>query len=502
MKIKLMVLMISCMMLLTSCAVQPDTPATTVPPERSYVSADVTYSEPFAQFAFRINMDSVETESAKYFFESNIDASEREACIEATEKILSSQSPERLIPEIYIFSPDRYECKLISNHKLYCAVQAWDSVEYAADVLLTAYGETAHYGAAFGYANYLAKSLRWSSYEESFSCPSVIDIMDLNYLCFDKAFAASDDIAAAKGIACDFVEFFIRQHGEQTFQQLLSSHAKTTDALAAYYKENGVSYTPSAVQYGYGGKKYDYLVYSDYGTFYIANDWADLNAGYNPLISDGFLHSHYTDTKTFFETNLKQMKQYQDLFPLDGYNHDLDIVFTNPIDASKTSFYQSVNHRIYLYNVDSLMHEYIHSLTMPSASMANWQVEGFARYFSYYFDFYGMAFLNQDYNNTPNTPTAKYVHEYLAAIDRPIDMAKDYRELENAAVHYFGFTNPNENYLAGSSFVQYLVNQYGEDAVINSIYGNGDSLPKKYGELVQEWKEYIESEYTEYSKYK
>jgi len=134
--------------------------------------------------------------------------------------------------------------------------------------------------------------------------------------------------------------------------------------------------------------------------------------------------------------------------------------------------------------------------------MAMWKVEGFARYFSYYYDFYGMAFLNQDYNNTPDTPELKYIHEYLATINRPIDIAKDYCELENVAVYYFGFTDPNDNYLTGSSFVQYLVKQYGEDAVINSIYGSGDKLPKTYIELVKEWNEYIETNYQNYSKYK
>ena len=41
--------------------------------ERNYVSTEVTYSEPTAQYAFRLNMDSTQTESAKYFFDSNID---------------------------------------------------------------------------------------------------------------------------------------------------------------------------------------------------------------------------------------------------------------------------------------------------------------------------------------------------------------------------------------------------------------------------------------------
>ncbi len=470
--------------------------------ERAYVSTEITYSEPTAQYGFRVNMDSTETASAKYFFELSIESKERESCIEATEKVLSNQIVEGAIPEIYIFSQDRYDSKYIINHKLYSSIQDWKSVEYITDVLLVAYGESTHYGTAFGYANYLAKSYNWSSYDGRFSNPSVSDILDLNYLCFDENFTTTNDISAAKGTACDFVDSYIHQHGEQTFQQLLASPSKSMDALAAYYEDNGVSYTPSTVQYGYGGKKYDYLVYSDYGTFYIGKDWVDMNAEYNPLITDGFLHSNYADTKAFFETNLKQMKQYQDLFNLDDYNNDLDIVFSNPISASKYSFYQTVIHRIYLYNVDSLMHEYIHSLTTTNTSMASWKIEGFARYFSYYYDFYGIPLLNQDYNNSPNTPELKYIHEYLATINRPIDMEKDYCELENVAVHYFNFTNPNENYLAGSSFVQYLVKQYGEEAVINSIYGNGNSLPKTYSELVKEWNNFIDSNYSTYSKYK
>ena len=499
---KITALVVSMMLLLTSCAVKPDTQPTTTPIERNYVTTDVTYSEPTAQYAFRLNMDTTETESAKYFFEESIENKDREACIEVTDKVLSNLTLDEVVPEIYVFSNDRYNYKNISDHKFYCSIQDWKSVEYITDVLLVAYGESAHYGTAFGYANYLSKNYNWNSYESKFSNPSVSDTFDLNYLCFNESFTTSNDIAVAKGIACAFVDAYISQHGEQTFQQLLASPSKSTDALATYYTENGVSYTPSAVQYGYGGKKYDYLVYSDYGTFYIGTDWVDMCAEQNPLITDGFLHANYAETKAFFETNLKQMKQYQDLFNLDNYNNDLDIVFSNPISASKYSFYQTVIHRIYLYNIDSLMHEYIHSLTTTNTSMAMWKDEGFARYFSYYYDFYGMPFLNQDYNNSPNTPELKYIHEFLDAINRPIDMAKDYRELENVAVHYFGFTDPNANYLAGSSFVQYLVKQYGEEAVINSIYGNGDPLPKTYAELVKEWKEYIESEYVGYSKYK
>ena len=498
MKKLLLVLLLSLLALFSSCDVNPNAPS-----ERTYISTDITYSESTAQYGFRLNMDCTDTQFAKYHFESSIDKDEREACIRITDNLLSSQSVQDVFPELYIFSRDRYNYKYIDENKLYSSVRDWESAEYLTDVLLIAYGGKPHYGTAFGYANYLAKANKWgNNVDGNFSIPFEKSVLDLNYLCFDENFATTDDIDIVKLIACDFVDSYIHQYGEQEIKHLISSHSDSIAALATYYADNGVFYIPSSIQYGHGGKSYDYLVYSDYGTFYIGKDWVDMCAEQNPLITDGFLHANYAETKAFFETNLKQMKQYQDLFNLDNYNNDLDIVFSNPISASKTSFYQTVIHRIYLYNIDSLMHEYIHSLTTTNTSMAMWKVEGFARYFSYYYDFYGMPFLNQDYNNTPDTPTTKYVHEFLDAINRPIDMAKDYRELENVAVYYFGFTDPNKNYLTGSSFVQYLVKQYGEEAVINSIYGNGDPLPKTYAELVKEWNEFIETNYKNYNKYK
>ena len=484
--------------LLTACIAEPVTT-----PTRTYTRTEITYSDPITKNGFRADMDSVETEFAKFFFEPSIEANERDACIEATERVLFNQAKANVCPEIYVFSQDRNDVKYISDHKLYCSLQNWRSVEYVTDVLLTVYGEFAHYGTAFGYANYFAQKYEWQSINGQFSHPSTKDTLDLNHLCFDESFATHEDITLVKEIACGFVASYVQEYGEEAVEQLLTSNAKALSALSAYYEKNGESYTPSTLQYAYGGKFYDYLVYSDYATFYIAKDWIDINAAYNPLVTEGFLHSDYATTKAFFEINIKQMEQYRDLFSLDGYNDDLEIVFAKPINASKNSFYQSAEHRIYLYNVDSLMHEYIHALTQPtsSISMSLWQIEGFARYFSYYYDHYGIAFLNQDYNNAPNTATTKYIHEYLATINRPIDMAIDYRELENIAIYSFGFIDPNKNYAAGSSFVQFLVKQYGEDVVIDHIYGSGNALPKKYLELVEEWNAYIEANYQGYSKY-
>ncbi len=469
-----------------------------------YYTQEITYSESAVQYGFRVDMACTETKYARYYFEQTVDEAERTLCIEATDKILERQAALGLQPEIYIFTEERYPDTSVVENKLYTSVQDWQTVEFATDVLLAAYGAYSHYGSAYGYANFICDE---QIADSAFKTPDSTDACDLNLLCFDTAFTSDSDVATARSIACNFVQAYIAANGESALQELLSD-SKTSDgarsvsdALADYYKDNGFNYVPSDLRYGYGGHSFDYVVATDLGVFYIKKDWVDMHAEYNPLITDGFLHSDYAETKAFFETNLAQMKQYQELFALDYYNNDLSIIFANT-SLSQTSFYQSNTHTIYLKNVDSLMHEYIHSLTQPKYSMQLWEAEGFARYFSYYYDFYGIAFLNQDYNNSPDTPELKYIHEYSAAINRPIDIAKDYQELENIAVYSRSLTDPNKSYATGSSFVQYLLKQYGEKAVINSIYGNGDPLPKTYAELVKEWNEFIEANYSNYSKYK
>ena len=494
------ILVVLILFLLCGCA---DNPPVEQPKEFVYHTQEIMYSEPEAQYAFRINMDCTETAYARYYFEPAIEKTERTACIEVTDKILVKQGKLGLIPEIYVFTEERYPDNYIVGNKVYLSAQDWYTAEYVTDVLLAAYGACSHYGLAYGYANLLCDT---PITDTSFRIPGTADAADLSLLCFDDAFVSASDIADVKALACNFAQTYAAAKGEAALQELLSASDTASgarcvsDALVQYYQDNGFDYTPSTLCFGFGGHSFDYIVSTDLATFFIKKDWKDMNTQYNPLVYDGFLHQDYNDIKAFFQINLEQMRQYQELFVLDSYNNDLRVIFSNT-ELPQTSFYQGNTHTIDLKNVDSLMHEYIHALTQPKGTMKVWEVEGFARYFSYRYDYYGIALLNQDYNNLPETPELEYVHEYLAVVQRPIDMAVDYEEIENIAVWSRNIKDPNANYVAGSSFVQYLVSQYGEKAVIDSIYGEKTPLPKTYAELVREWIAHIESCCQGYSKY-
>lgn len=449
-------------------------------------------------------MDCTEEAHGKYYFEASIPLPQRAECIEAAERILSGQKGGDIRPEYYIFTENRFDRVALGENRLYQPLGDWHSPEFAANVLLAYYGQGSHYGLAYGYACYLLGEARTP---EALSVPEETGVYDLNLLCFDESFVSPGDASLARTVAQDFVTAYIHQQGEESLQALLAGSgtgegmAAVTAALEEYYRGYGVEYSPSPIRYGYGGGTFSYIVYSNLGSFYVGRDWRDANYESNPMVSERFLRESYADTKAFFETNLTQMEQYQTLFGLEHYDNALRIVFLNGLGSSRNSYYQSGTHRILVENVDSLMHEYIHALTQPRSSMALWETEGFARYFSYRYDAYGIAFLNQDYNSMADTEATRYVHEYLSAIGRPIDMAVDYAALENVAVWSRSYADPNANYLAGSSFVQYLVREYGETAVIDHIYGSGAPLGKDYDTLVAQWNQYIEDTCHSYSKY-
>ena len=110
--------------------------------------------------------------------------------------------------------------------------------------------------------------------------------------------------------------------------------------------------------------------------------------------------------------------------------------------------------------------------------------------------------LNVDYNQDSDSKELQYVREYKENIGRDIDMAIDYREIENIAVFSRDLFDPNKTYVSGSSFVGFLVEQLGEQETIDLIFSENGLKGASYSELVQDWSQYIKTKYINYSKYK
>ena len=364
----------------------------------------------------------------------------------------------------------------------------------------------------YGYANYLLSEIYGAPLDVldgSWKYTGDLETLDLSLLCFRSEFVDEESIASIRKIANTFVADYIGNYGETAFLELLGSSGDvgTVDSfvqtLSAYYANQGIDYTPTNILYRLGGKSYDYIIKCPYAVMFIEEDWYDANKDLCPYTYDNFLHENYSDTKQFFTINVAQMKQYQDLFALDSYNHDLKVYFTNHSGVNY-SHYNGHRHAIALFNTASFMHEYIHALTFGSYILEPWAVEGFARYFDRRYDYYGVAMNNVEYNNAPDTAKFRWIHEYKQSLGRDIDIFTDSTEIQHITTYVYSYDDPNDGdgYAPGASFIGYLISRFSEDKVIEIICKTHDFGENSYEELVSDWNSYIEENYSNYTKVK
>ncbi len=501
------------------------------PAEYKYEKMTVTCSEGIEGFSFRTDMEKTQTDYAVYYFDPSIDNQERNACIEATDRMLSCIDAEQPVPEIAVLKEGFYDGVFVSGNRLYLPPQLWDSVDYLAKVLLAGYGEWGNYGLAYGYADYLCQKAGMGTEEtgsygqeadsgdtepggqeaNDFLLMSAAELYDLNLLCFDERFVSAKDVEASKNNARLFVKEYLSSHTEAELLELLSASGtaegavRAKEALEAYYAEKGVECRLTEIRYQLGGAAFDYGAACRYARFYIKKDWQDASWRKNPKVSENFLHENYGEVRDFFERSEQQMGQYQELFGFDGYNNDLSILFKKSRGVTETSEYHRANHDIKLITVVSLTHEYIHSLMYGRYDdwRTLWKTEGFARYFSYKYDFYAYDSYAYDfYNNYWNNESMIWIQEYIDFLGRPIEVRTDVPELWDILVHSYGYTDPNSDYESGASFIGYLIKQYGEREVIAYICSDSEynaEWGKSYEELVQDWNQFIEDNYSQYS---
>ena len=479
--------------------------------EYTYERDTIHYEEASRRYAFLKDVEKTQTNCAAYYFETAISHEEREACMAATDRVLSCM--EGTLPEIevVIFKPESYNGIAVHGNTLYVPVQLWDSVEYVTGLLLAGYGEWGNYGLAYGYANHLCREAGWSYREAAdFRQMSNPDLYDLNLLCFDGNFALPEDVEAAKNNACFFAGEYLSAHSEEDFLKMLSDSGtvegigSANEVLEAFYKDNGVECSLTKIRYQYGGKFLDYAAACEYAVFYMDKDWQDQTWETNPKVSEHFLHEDYSEVKTFFECNVQQMAQYQEFFGFDSYSNDLSVNFKN----SKETFYVPYLHTIYLGTVVSLSHEYIHSLMGKYCiDQSMWNVEGLAHCYDRLYNDYAYDYWNYHFNNTVDfSPKLELnTNKYIEHIGRPIDMRTDYRDFGDFSTYAYwrGVCAPNNDYDSGASFVAYLVDIYGKQEVFQYVLtgnsGYNAEWGKSYEELVQDWNAHLSQTYQWYN---
>lgn len=467
--------------------------------------SEAPYSE-FSAFGLNKSMDLTQRGNVIFAFESAVSTAERAACIQTTELILNRIGIAQPL-QICVYAKDGYAATFVDSGTIYTHIQNWNAPEYICTLLQGLLGEYCHYGAVSGYANYLCNELWGDSLPvcgEGWQFASDADLLDLNLLCFRPAFYDGKDIKAAKRLANTFASRQIGTMGEAAFLELLEQSG-TLDGigefcgvLSEFYHSLGLDHDPSQILYRPGGQTYDYIVKTPYAVMYIQKDWVDKNMDLCPYTYEGFLHENYPDTKQYFTRSVQDMAQYQQLFDLGPYNNDLAICFSNT--AARDSSYSVRTHSICLQNTGSLMNNYVHALTWDYCIPQTWAHIGGAYYYSSYYDYYGIAMRTVDYNSS----SRKCFLELRENLGRDMDMATDFLEVFHVFAYACSFDDPNDGngYIAGASFIGYLITCYGEERVIEILFKTHDFGEASYEELVVDWQNFLEDNYTGYTKIK
>ena len=456
----------------------------------------VAYSEPLG-VSLPFRAERVESERAVFLFDTLVSMQERKDCMVAVDELLGKLPPMEK-PEICLTPKKLFAGAAVVGNRLYINTMDWQSIDFAALVLQAAAGEFSHYGLAYGLAGWCRGD------NGEFTAMQEPAAYDLNLLCFDPTFVLETDAANARILSIKFAGEYIAMYGVEAYLSLLwesdtaGGMQAVAEALQQYYAAHGVETEVSSLRFSQGGKAYLYRVKVEGAVFHVGRGWQDAHYVSNPLVTEKFLREDYASVRRFFCVNERQMAQYRQLLAAAGSAKEVTVLLPNPQQGTGTSCYQPTQHRILLLNVDSLTHEYIHALIQTPLSRPLWEREGFARYFSYYYDDYGIAFLNEDYSNLPDAADVQYVREYQEAIGRPIDMATDFGDLECFRAYALDYRSPEADYASGSAFVHYLVKRFGEKAVIRHVCGL-EELSQDMSVLTADWLDWLEETYQGYT---
>ena len=476
----------------------------------SYSTNTILYAEPGHQHgstaAMRTDMETTAVNATVYAFEPTIPKEERANCIRDTEALLKALNFTQHL-YIYVYESSTLSAPYVAEQSLFTHTQSYRSTEYVASLLLAACGAYCNYGVAYGYASYLCEKLYGIPTDASaLAFPTDFPYYDLNYLCFHPDFISEADLLTVKSIANDFVFGYITQHGEENLRKLLiqsgreEDHGEAIAALSAYYQANDVEADLSDILYGPGGKGCQYIARCPYATFCIKNRWRDRLTLFYPDAYDGFLNRDYSRTNEFFSVQSRQMKQYQDLFGLDDYRNDLIIVFSHR--EVNASYYLSEHHYIEIVNITSLMHEYIHSLTISHLIDAadinhQWMSEGLARCYDSLYSEYGNRMLYKDYTGSAA------LQPYIESLGRPLELPGDVAGMLDYAACVNGKTLQKDPYTSGASFIRYLILTFGEEETLHYLLESHDFATltdASFTDTVADWRAYLQEHYGQYCK--
>lgn len=429
----------------------------------------------------------IKTKNAEYFFEDSIEINTSKEFVNNSEKVLEKINYKA--QKIYImkdYSPALFYGNIYSN------IDMNKTVGYIALLLLAKFNTFGNYGLAYALANDYCKYLKWDCENTKLiDLPNESIAYDLSVLNFSLQYSTEEEVQVAKKASLNFFEYLKTYQSIAQIENLLSDTISFKVKLSQFYNSTNISHTLTEIEYGFGGKTYDFSAKTELATFFINKSY--INFYITEIIDEYFLHNNYKSTNLYLCQVLSDMKDLQKIIGLENYRNDLLVFYKNFEDYSQ---YDSSGHMIMIIDIFTFSHEYVHSLTIPNVIFLDkWVIEGIALFIGEGFGVYEQDVL-QFVFEVVSEQNVNYFKELLAFLDRNIDFSRDRRTIYDYYTYKENYTI-NTHYGA-YSFLLYLSDTLTYSQVKEALVsktGEFEPLPKTIEQYVAEWNAYIKNKF-------
>lgn len=517
-----------CFLLTLVCGIHVRAEEVIVYKDDSYIA----FSEPYGYSL--VNVGSAchaDVNGHTYYFLKAVKSDVREDIISKTEAaltVLQSFGAEDAAYTIHIVK-GAYEPR-VEGTTLYIGTACYSSTAYVTGTVEMCFGEKLPYGLLYGVSCEAAEALGWDvgeylPLEDALNAMTGDDriYLDLNYACFIPPYADDAMQVNVHAVARAFVDFLTCE--EKTSLLTAYTDEAFADARNRFLAANG--HAP------YDGSELMGVTFYGGGDGSVRLRWNTVNAQYvldddfedfdRELLDDSPFNGDYANLRSCV-LHCEEILRYlqADLAPLavreaptiwletsssvyrSGYNRIIAV-----------AYYESGKNLIHLGTVDSLAHEYCHA--MLDANSAELVIEEALVY--YYCNILLPDRLNPMFTYMADAVAANDNPEFAVFIERlsmhlgrPVNLydREDQLAIDDAQLVQSGMANRRTLFIdtmdnkhsgfdtaARYSFMHYLIDQYGRDAVIRSVAEN-DPLQLggvSWEALADRWSEHLNRVY-------
>lgn len=402
---------------------------------------------------------------------------------------------------------------------LYTSYLDFESLDYVVGVTQLVLGNHINYGLLYGYSASIAEGLEYEvprmDLKEAFAVrQGHPQYLDLNYACFLEHFVSIEDIEKLEEIAVSYYEYLETEKCTDVLFEYTSK--KHRDAFNDFLRVNGEddynNPEMDVLTFRSGGNSLTVVWENPYSVFYMEKDFTV--KALRPYEKEDMLNSGYENFRKLALIYTEEGNWISEkILP-----YELEIVKADTF-FTKDEYYRNLTHygiydythnQIRVYRYDSYLHEYVHALFMGN-KRGNWQQECIAYYFGTHHENpteYEIFLRNAEDEFLKENPEWNPVSTaFIQNVERKIGHAIDYSVQEdfmyksNAFAVFRNKLDDLKEELGGReklAFTQYLVSIYEEENTINALMKDDANtyLGKDWDSLIEQWKEYLDKEFS------